>query len=182
MALGASEFDVPLFSQITDKLWTGCSPAEFPDEHESVEYDYTRSMFIRHARPVNCHWLWDLDGPRFDAILDLYGESYIVPSDTDYLAMIMYDSADKLPSEMIEKAVDQVLEWLHADKTVLIHCQAGLNRSALVAARVLMRDTDTEMSAADAIVLIREKRSPMCLCNRHFERFLRELDEPVLLG
>ena len=34
------------------------------------------------------------------------------------------------------------------------------------------------MTADDAIALIREKRSPACLCNPSFERWLRQPPEP----
>jgi len=51
----------------------------------------------------------------------------------------------------------------------LIHCQAGLNRSGLLAALVLIR---LGRSPQEAIALLREKRSPAVLCNPHFESFL----------
>lgn len=51
----------------------------------------------------------------------------------------------------------------------LVHCQAGLNRSALVAAVALI---ETGMKAVDAIALLREKRCDAVLCNQHFERWL----------
>ena len=52
----------------------------------------------------------------------------------------------------------------------LVHCQAGLNRSSLVAARALVLGGRTP---DEAITLIRRKRSPACLCNPAFERWLR---------
>jgi len=61
------------------------------------------------------------------------------------------------------------------DGPTLVHCQAGLNRSSLVAARALVLGG---MTADDAIALIREKRSPACLCNPAFERWLRQPPEP----
>jgi protein-tyrosine phosphatase len=61
-----------------------------------------------------------------------------------------------------------------AGKKTLVHCQAGLNRSSLIVARTLMLGQD--MTAKDAIALIREKRSPMCLCNDTFRIYLERLD------
>jgi protein-tyrosine phosphatase len=52
------------------------------------------------------------------------------------------------------------------------NCQAGLNRSGLVAALALIRDG---MTPAQAIELLRSKRSPAVLCNPTFERYLRSL-------
>lgn len=54
--------------------------------------------------------------------------------------------------------------------TVLIHCQAGLNRSGLVTALALMVDGS---SAGDAIDHLRACRHPMVLCNSTFEAWLR---------
>ena len=54
-------------------------------------------------------------------------------------------------------------------QTVLVHCQAGLNRSVTVVALVLML---RGMKAADAIALLREKRHRLVLCNPHFEKWL----------
>jgi protein-tyrosine phosphatase len=52
---------------------------------------------------------------------------------------------------------------------VLIRCQAGVNRSGLISALVLMLEGYT---AADAIALLRERRSAHVLSNRHFEEWL----------
>lgn len=63
--------------------------------------------------------------------------------------------------------------WVNAcraDGPVLVSCQAGLNRSSLVTATALMLEG---MTADEAIALIREKRSPACLCNPAFEAWLR---------
>jgi protein-tyrosine phosphatase len=49
---------------------------------------------------------------------------------------------------------------------VLIHCQAGLNRSGLVMSRVLQM---SGLTAEESVAMIREKRSPYCLINKHFE-------------
>jgi len=63
----------------------------------------------------------------------------------------------------------------HADwkdgKRVLIRCQAGWNRSGLLMALVLIRDGHT---AADAIDLIRKKRSRHALSNFTFANWLLE--------
>lgn len=51
------------------------------------------------------------------------------------------------------------------------NCQAGLNRSSVVVALTLMRDEG--LTGAEAIDLLRTKRSPACLCNPAFESFVR---------
>lgn len=87
-----------------------------------------------------------------------------------------YDSAD-VPD--VTEAVNAAYDTWKAGGKVLIHCQAGLNRSGLTAALVLMADGYT---ADDAIRLLRDKRSPVVLCNQAFERFLRELVEVCACG
>jgi Dual specificity phosphatase, catalytic domain len=106
-------------------------------------------------------------------VISLYPwESYQGHDDVrSALSVVMYDSEDQGYAQ-----VDAIAAWVNvcrADGPTLVHCQAGLNRSSLVAARALMLDGFT---AQDAIALLREKRSPACLCNRSFESYLLSLD------
>jgi hypothetical protein len=52
---------------------------------------------------------------------------------------------------------------------VLVRCQAGVNRSGLVAALVLMLEG---YSAVNAIALLRARRGSVVLCNEEFEEWL----------
>jgi protein-tyrosine phosphatase len=54
---------------------------------------------------------------------------------------------------------------IRSGQTVLARCQAGLNRSGLLTAFILL---DLGHTADDAIALIRERRSPYALCNPTF--------------
>jgi protein-tyrosine phosphatase len=96
-----------------------------------------------------------------------------------------HDLASTLTVRMIDGVdqetgmVDEIARWVNACRKsgpTAVHCQAGLNRSSLVVARALMLDG---MTADAAITLIREKRSPACLCNPAFEEWLRGLDSPA---
>ena len=81
----------------------------------------------------------------------------------------MYDALDQDPQ------VDRWARWVNARRrtgNVLVHCEAGLNRSGLVVARALMLEG---MPAREAIDLQREKRSPAVLCNQGFEDYLLSL-------
>lgn len=72
--------------------------------------------------------------------------------------------------------VDKWGRWVNARRRtgpVLVHCQAGLNRSSLIVCRALMMEG---LTAAEAIATVRDKRSPACLCNDSFEQHLRSLD------
>ena len=62
-------------------------------------------------------------------------------------------------------------DW-KAGKKVLIRCQAGINRSGLIMALVLIRDG---MNPEEAIELMREKRARSVLRNRTFENWLKEV-------
>lgn len=79
----------------------------------------------------------------------------------------IYDSPS-VKRELFQAAVDSALGALDRGP-VLVHCQAGLNRSGVVSALVLVA---RGWSPKDAIALLREKRCPAVLCNRHFERFV----------
>ena len=101
----------------------------------------------------------------------------MIQHDLDSVLLVrMYDSEDQTFEQ-----IEELARWVNLCRTtgpMLVHCQAGLNRSSLVAARALMLDG---MSADDAIRIVREKRSPACLCNKAFEDYLRTCggDPPV---
>jgi protein-tyrosine phosphatase len=152
---GNKYFDVPYMSEIAGNLWQGgcISGLILP-------------LNVRH-------------------VISLYPwEAYTVRHELlSYMQVQMYDSTDQ--------AVDQVevlSDWVNICRNtgpVLVHCQAGLNRSSLIAARALMkqpqessgyRQQSLSLRADEAIALLREKRSPACLCNPAFEEFLRSWD------
>lgn len=83
----------------------------------------------------------------------------------------MFDSLDG-PDRDNVLDLAQLVNLCRADGPTLVHCQAGLNRSGLVAATALMLEGRT---ADEAITLLRETRSPAVLCNPVFEQWLLEL-------
>lgn len=95
-------------------------------------------------------------------------ESYTVDHElASSLNVRMYDSVDQAFHQ-----VDGIAAWVNICREsgpTLVHCQAGLNRSSLVVARALVL---SGMAIEEAIDLIREKRSPACLSNRSFEKWL----------
>jgi hypothetical protein len=109
----------------------------------------------------------------FKFVVSLYPwEKYKLGPDTERIEVTMYDSQDQ-GFEQVEEIAEAVVKCVEAGKT-LVHCQAGLNRSALISATALIKMGRTP---AEAISLIREKRSPMCLCNESFENWLGGLGE-----
>lgn len=99
-------------------------------------------------------------------------ESYEYDSlDADPVVIEAFDSLDQDPKEFIELAR---LTKGFADKgPTLVHCQAGLNRSGVVAALVLVMNG---YSPEEAIEKLRESRSPAVLCNPSFEEFVLNVD------
>lgn len=79
-------------------------------------------------------------------------------------------------ASIIEEYIPTILElaqWAHSKwtsgKKVNVRCQAGLNRSGLVMALILMING---MSADEAINTLRAKRSDYALCNGEYEHWL----------
>jgi hypothetical protein len=108
----------------------------------------------------------------FDSIVCLYGHAN--PAGY-YTREQRYGIADAALDEESIPEILQLADWLHSEwkqgKRVAAKCQAGLNRSSLVAALVLIKEGYT---AEEAITLIREKRSPHALFNQHFVKFIFE--------
>lgn len=69
----------------------------------------------------------------------------------------------------VRTLADWAAEAVRDGKRVLVRCQAGLNRSSLVAAFTLLR-----LGHTDPVALIREKRSPDALFNTHFQRYIAD--------
>lgn len=136
---GNTPFNVPYISQITDTLWTG---------------GCTNGLVLPdHIEHVVSLYPWEAYSIRHEA--------------KSMLAVRMYDSLDQAMGQ-----VDAIADWVNvcrADGPTLVHCQAGLNRSGLVAATALIRGG---MVPVDAIALLRAKRSPAVLCNKAFVAWL----------
>lgn len=105
----------------------------------------------------------------FTYVCSLYPwEKYAIGDGTHREEYQLYDSETQ-GFEMVDAIAKRVAGWLREGPT-LVHCQAGLNRSSLIAARALMH---TGKTADEAIELLR-KRSAVVLCNSAFETWLRE--------
>jgi protein-tyrosine phosphatase len=104
----------------------------------------------------------------FEHVVSLYKwEKYKLPEGCTRDTFEMFDSVDQ-NTEAVEEIADLAWRAVQRGKT-LVHCQAGLNRSGLIAGRVLMHMGYT---ADEAIEKLR-RRSPAVLCNPTFEAYLR---------
>lgn len=134
-------FEGPFMSEVDDNLWVG-----------------------------GCEWGLILP-ERIDHLISLYQwKEYEVNHDLmSTLTVRMYD-------ERRRPDLDQVMAlagWVNACRKtgeVLVHCQAGLNRSGMVVALALMLEG---RDVKEAVELLREKRSHASLCNPSFVEFLQ---------
>lgn len=110
-------------------------------------------------------------GDEFNLVISLYSWPGHGPADgVEHHRIILADGVLKSADlGMVRRLADVAEQAIRDERRTLVRCQAGLNRSGLVVAFTLMR---LGYSAADAIDLIREKRSPNALCNAHFVRYV----------
>ena len=111
----------------------------------------------------------------FDAIVTMY--AWARPADW-HVQEFRYGVPDASMSDIDLNRLRQAVEfgyerWKSGDR-VLIRCQAGLNRSGLVTALILIRDG---LTASEAIALIRNQRGEDALFNEDFSRWLLEEGE-----
>lgn len=107
----------------------------------------------------------------FDAVVCLYPwEPYQLREGQTHLSVRMYDG-DEVPLPAMLYGLADIVNGLRQAGSVLVHCQAGLNRSGLVTALALIR---SGMTPPAAIAMLRERRSDVVLCNAVFERWLLE--------
>ena len=85
----------------------------------------------------------------------------------------MYDSLEGPDRDNVVELATLV-NSCREDGPTLVHCQAGLNRSGLVAGTALVLAGRTPQ---EAINLLRETRSPAVLCNPVFEEWLLKFHE-----
>lgn len=113
----------------------------------------------------------------FDFVATLYASANPVDWFVREMRFGFYDSdmSDFDTADLLDIVRVTHRQW-KAGNRVLVRCQAGLNRSGLVMALVLIRDGYTP---GDAIALIRAKRARMALCNETFEAWLLGTDVTI---
>lgn len=83
---------------------------------------------------------------------------------------------DQIPPEQylfLERLADLLADAIQDGACVLCHCAAGLNRSGLLNALIVMRLLG--IPGGQAIELIRERRGQWALCNPYFVQYLEEV-------
>ena len=103
----------------------------------------------------------------FDVVVSLFSRDGHGPdAGVEHHAHRMPDAQlDRQDLAEVDRLAQVVADRLDEGKRVLVRCQAGLNRSSLVAALALVHRGSSPQAAIDAI---RAGRSPNCLFNRSF--------------
>jgi hypothetical protein len=140
-----------LYSEIAPNLFMG-GTADEDVIHQAVAYNKART-----------------DLP-FDAIITMY--AWANPADwrVQEFRYGIYDSAiTDIDLDRLKQAVEfGYNRWLSGDR-VLVRCQAGLNRSGLVTALIMM---STGLDAETAIEQIRKNRADIALFNNNYVEWL----------
>jgi len=103
-----------------------------------------------------------------EAVFDL--EGYITyPAPGDMLLICWPIEDGDLPDlNILEELAQLAYNLIKKDKTVLVHCAAGINRSSLLAGVILQK-----LGMRDVVVYLRERR-PGALSNPTFADYLEE--------
>lgn len=160
-----------------EALWNEILPGLFQGgTHEDDEL----GAFLKRAPQNMPYWHADryieatqVKAEDFDTVVTAYSGANPCGRNVKELRFTFFDG------NMNDFNPEQDLFWLvreaHQDwksgKRVLIRCQAGLNRSGLIMALVLIREGHTP---EEAIELIRDKRCESALCNDRFVAYLVE--------
>jgi protein-tyrosine phosphatase len=140
-----------LYSEIAPNLFMG-GTADEDVIHQAAPYNKVRT-----------------DLP-FDAIITMY--AWANPADwrVQEFRYGIYDSAiSEIDLDRLKQAVEfGYNRWLSGDR-VLVRCQAGLNRSGLVTALIMM---STGLDAETAIEQIRKNRAEIALFNNNYVEWL----------
>lgn len=106
----------------------------------------------------------------FKHIVSLYPwERYVPGGDLDSLVEVRLYDGPTVPDEEQLYSLAKHINFCRKHGRTLVHCQAGLNRSGLLAGLALVL---SGLSPTDAISTLRKGRSPAVLCNPKFEKWL----------
>lgn len=168
----SEEFIRPRHNDLPNQLWTETLPNLWQGGTLDV---YGREDWFDQANIIGK----EITKKDFDCVYTFYASADPADWFVKELRFGFYDSSltDFDPEENLLDIVKMAHKDWKSGKKVLIRCQAGLNRSGIVMALVLIRDG---YEPADAIKLMRDKRSSWVLCNKNFEDYLLNLTDEQL--
>jgi hypothetical protein len=145
------EEPLSLWSELIPNLWVGGTddldvvnvPKKLPNFGDAKMFDTVISLYA-HSQPVG----WNVKEIRYG-----FGDGPLSPED--------------------DRELDKIADWAYQEfvlgKKLGVRCQLGINRSAYLCGKLLVK---LGYQPSEAISLIREKRSPYALNNKHFEEAL----------
>ena len=144
--------DTELYSEILPRLWLG----------GTEDFDVVQEEKRKRQASITKE--------SFDTVITAYAFANPASWAVKEIRTTFYDGdMSDINWEDIYQAVDIAYADWKRGLRVLCRCQAGMNRSSLICALVLMKDGFT---ADQAIGLIRLKRSPQALFNQDFVSWL----------
>ena len=147
------DYESPIWSEILPGLWQGGTN--------------DRDVLGNRITPI-------ITKEEFDTVVTMYQWANPVDWFVREFRYCIYDSdIEHFPMAEVFDAVKMAHSDWKRGRRVLIRCQAGLNRSGLVTALVLIREGYT---AAEAIQMQREARSEEVLFNQAFVDWLLAVD------
>lgn len=113
-------------------------------------------------------------GDLFNTVLSAYSRPGQEPSDGVKHVEVLFPDSHLTEETLVlaHEAARLVVSSLRPDERVLVRCQAGLNRSSLIAGLALV---SMGFAGEDAVQLIRTRRSPWALCNTEYANYLSSL-------
>lgn len=144
-------------TEIVDRLFVGGAP----------DGD---TMLTATASDLGQAWSPSAHAGLYDAVVTVAAS--VGPAGTGVLEMragYVDIGGGKPDPRLLAQAVASGVAWHRAGLRVLIRCRAGMNRSALVAALVLV--IDQGMDFVDAVALLRSRRHALVLSNEDLRMF-----------
>ena len=100
---------------------------------------------------------------------DAFMQTLFAANQGVYIHAPFHDESEVKDPALIRALAKLILTFISQGRRVLVHCSAGLNRSGLVVARVLI---EVGCRPVDAVQAVRICRDPNALCNTVFENWL----------
>lgn len=132
---------------------------------------YTRGKFDYHPREEKVE---DLRRKNITVVVNLTTRADPDLVDVDGLEYVHYSMSDgqEVDVETVWVLAKKLAERIRQGRKVLVHCNAGRNRAALVAAATVALVED--ISGAEAVDLVQRRRKGAFGTNPNFEEYMRE--------
>ena len=132
---------------------------------------YTRGRFDKKPKEDKLRSLREQGISIVVNLIKHFDEDLAGPDGLEYYSLPITDGKD-WDQAMVSALSYRLAERIREDKKVLVHCNAGRNRTGLICA-LIVREL-FGISGSEALEYVREKR-PRAVDNPRFEEYLRSL-------